>query len=175
MHRTFLQQTNIFVLKTLLQHIEFEVKSQRKISILIHLLKLRLKPGTLMQYLFYFKATVLKNNVSVKCKKCLNSSGLGCTYVSEFPHWLVLTVPSACFARIIFGMYNIIMSMIKYFSMVFIPRRAVLWNEHAPLWRLWCQTFLPFAPLCCSSIHRPNLWGLPHSCLVLFAPTQTVF
>lgn len=47
---------------------------------------------------------------------------------------------------------------------------AVLWNKHVPLWPLWCS--LLFAPLCHSSIHRPDLWWLPHSCLFFFAPTK---
>lgn len=40
---------------------------------------------------------------------------------------------------------------------------AVLWNKHVPLWPLWCS--LLFTPLCHSSIHRADLWWLPHSCL----------
>lgn len=48
------------------------------------------------------------------------------TYISGFPHWSMLTMFSACFARVISGRFNIVcvLSMIKYFSMVW-SRRAV--------------------------------------------------
>lgn len=69
----------------------------------------------------------------------------------------------------IFGKFNIvcILSMIKYFPMVW-SRRAVQscgisMYHHDPL---VSEISYFVAPLCHSSIHRPNLWWLPHSCLV---------
>lgn len=75
----------------------------------------------------------------------------------------LLTAFSACFARIVFGQFNIVCISEHDKKYIFC---AVLWNKHVPLWPLWCSLLL--APLCHSSIHIADRWRLPHSCLFFF-------